>query len=316
MPPLDRAPRRVPAGGMARQPNAPTDVERRLVDAGAAILSDAASKPDFLHAAMTSAFLPMRDPGPQTVWERRSGAAALRLEAGAILDPATGDFRPVGLPFGTKARLVTIHLTSQALRSGSPVVEVEDSLTAYTRALGLSVDGRAVRAVREQLGRLAAATVRLGYVEGGRATQVNGSIIAGLDLWAPRDPRQRGLWPSVVRLSDAFFADVQRHAIPLDHRAVAALSNSALGLDAYVWLAGRLHRVPVTKPQAVSWVALHQQFGQGFSRLRKFRETFTDTLRRVGAVYPAARVDADEAGLILHHSPPPVAARPPRLSRG
>ncbi len=286
-----------------------TNTQRRLVDAGTAIRTDSATDLDFLHAALCGVFLPYRDPGEMETWERRSGAAVLRLEAGAIMDPATMQFRKVGLPFGTKSRLITIHLCSEAIRTGSPVIEVEDSLTAYVRRLGLHADGRGVRAVKEQLGRLSAATVRLGYVRDGRATQVNTQLISGLDLWAPSDPRQRILWPSTVRLSDEFFADVQRHAVPLDHRAIGALANSAAGLDTYVWLASRLCRVPERRPQVISWASLHEQFGTGFARLRKFRETFADTLRKVLEVYPAAKVEIGEEGLTLRHSRPPVAPK-------
>lgn len=286
-----------------------TPIRRRLLDAGTEIRSDGGTDLDFLHAALCGVFLPYRDPGTADSWERRSGAAALRLEAGAILDPATMQFRKMGLPFGTRARLIVIHLCGEGVRTGSATIEVEDSLTAYVRRLGLSTDGRAVRAVKEQLGRLSAATVRLGYLHDGRATQFNAQFISGLDLWAPSDARQRILWPSTIRLSDEFFADVQRHAVPLDHRAIGALANSAAGLDAYVWLASRLWRVPERKPQKISWAALHGQFGGGFSRVRKFRETFMETLHRVLSVYPGARVTGDEAGLTLHHSRPPVAPK-------
>lgn len=231
------------------------------------------------------------------------------------MDPAAMEFRKVGLPFGTKARLIVIHLCGEAIRTGSPMIEVEDSLTSYVRRLGLHTDGRAVRAVKEQLGRLSAATVRLAYVRDGHATQINTQLISGLDLWAPSDPRQRVLWPSTVRLSDAFFADVQRHAVPLDHRAISALANSAASLDAYAWLASRLWRVPGRKPQQVSWTALHEQFGGGFTRVRKFRETFTETLSKVLMVYPDARVKIEEGGVVLRHSRPPVAPKLHQLSR-
>jgi hypothetical protein len=139
--------------------------------------------------------------------------------------------------------------------------------------------------------------------------QVNSTLVRGLDLWAPRDPRQRVLWPSAVELSADFFRSVQAHAVPLDRRAVGALSHSAMALDAYCWLAQRLHRIPSGRPQLVPWEALKVQFGPSFARLRKFRETFRDALREVQQVYPVARVEDGEEGLTLRHSPPPVARR-------
>lgn len=282
---------------------------RRLLDAAETLRRGPPFALDFLHTVLTQTGLPFRNPGDARTWERRQGGAALRIEAGAVADPRAGGFRSVGVPFGEKARLVLIHLTGEALRTGSPVVEVEDSLTAYVRELGLPTDGRTIGTVREQLARLSAATVRLAYFTEGRAAQVNAALVTGLDLWAPRDPRQRVLWPSTVRLSDDYFASIQSHAVPLARPAIRALAHSALALDAYCWLAQRLHRVPPSKPQAVSWSALRDQFGQGFARERDFRRQFRETLRTVLTVYPDARVEDGEERVLLHRSRPPVAPR-------
>jgi hypothetical protein len=99
-------------------------------------------------------------------------------------------------------------------------------------------------------------------------------------------------------------------------RAVGALSGSALALDVYTWLAQRLHRVPAGKPQFVPWTGLYDQFGQGYTRIRDFRRRFLETLRQVQAVYPQSRLSADERGITLEQSPPPVAGKPDRLMLG
>jgi hypothetical protein len=260
--------------------------------------------------------IPYNNPGEGVrEWDRRQGHTTLRIEAGSAIDPATGGFVRLGLPYGEKPRLVLIHLATEAVRTGSPVVDVEDSMTAFARSLGLDTNGRQLRALKDQLARLAAATVRMGAAEGGRAVQVNTQFVSAFDLWFPRQADQRVLWPSTVRLSEDYFQSLGRHAVPLDHRAVAALASSSMALDVYVWLAQRLHRVPAGRPQFVAWANLHEQFGQGFARVRDFRRRFLHTLRQVASAYPAARVAADGRGLTLSHSPPPVAPRPgaPRL---
>ena len=304
----------------ARQFDTATDLQhgvssttRRLLDAATLLKGNEPVEMDFLHTVLTQTGLPFSNPGTVTSWEKRQGAVALRVEAGAIADPVSGTFRPVGVPYGEKARLVLIHLTGEALRTASPVVEVEDSLTAYVRELGLPTSGRNIATVKEQLGRLSAATVRLAYFGEGRAAQVNSALVSGLDLWAPRDPNQRVLWPSTVRLSDDYFASIQHHAVPLARPAIRALAHSALALDVYCWLAQRLHRVASGKPQLVSWGGLHDQFGHGYARERDFRRQLREVLRTVLTVYPGARVEDEDTGLQLHHSRPPIA---PRLSRG
>src|SRR6266852_688415 len=282
----------------------------RLLDAATEIMTSPPDRIDFLHTVQCQCGIPYRNPGDEVrEWDRKQGNASLRIEAGSAIDPRTGDFVRLGLPYGEKPRLVLIHLATEAVRTGSPVVDVEESMTAFARSLGLETNGQQLRALKDQLARLAAATVRMGVVEEGRAVQVNTQFVSAFDLWFPKQADQRVLWPSTVRLSEEYFQSLGQHAVPLDHRAVAALASSAMALDVYVWLAQRLHRVPTGKPQFVAWDSLHQQFGQGFARIRDFRRRFLQTLHHVASAYPAARMSANDRGLTLSHSPPPI---PPR----
>jgi hypothetical protein len=291
--------------------------KRKRLDAATAIRSHRPDRIDFLHTVQCQCGIPYGNPGDAVrEWEREQGLATLRIEAGSAYDPATGQFVHLGLPYGEKPRLVLIHLATEAIRTGSPVVDVEDSMTAFARALGIAINGPHLRHLKDQLSRLASATVRMGMVEGGRAVQVNTQIVAAFDLWYPAEPGQRVLWPSTVRLSAEYFASLSRHAVPLDRRAVGALAGSALALDVYTWLAQRLHRVPAGKPQFVPWAGVYDQFGQGYARVRDFRKRFLATLRLVQAVYPQARLSADERGLTLEQSPPPVAGKPDQLLIG
>jgi hypothetical protein len=278
-----------------------------MLDAATDIMSELPKQVDFLHTVQCQCALPYRNPGDDVrEWDRTQGNAVLRVEAGAALDPKTKKYVKLGLPYGKNPRLVLIHLTSEAVRTGSPTVDVEGSMTAFAKTLGLDANGRDLTRLREQLARLAAATVRLGTVDHGRTIQVNTNIISAYDLWYPTDASQKTLWPSTVRLSDDFFNSLQRHAVPLDHRAIRGIANSSLALDIYSWLAQRLHRIPVGRPQFISWAAIYNQFGQGFSRVRDFRRAFQNTLRHVHSVYPASKLELSEKGLTLYRSQPPI----------
>ena len=129
------------------------------------------------------------------------------------------------------------------VRANSPEIEIENSLTAFVKRLKLDPKGRNMRTIKDQLARLSAATVRFGMVREGSAITVNSQIVTAFDLWFPKDDRQRVLWPSTVRLSLDYFESLKAHAVPLDERALSALSHSAMGLDVYAWLAQRLHRI-------------------------------------------------------------------------
>ncbi len=284
--------------------------QTRLIEASATIRAAPAEQLDFLHSIQCQCALPYRNPGEGTrVWDRKQGYASLRIEAGSALDPTTREFVQLGLPYGEKPRLVLIHLASEAVRTGSPLLDVKDSMTAFARSIGLATNGPHLRSLQDQLTRLACATVRFGLLKQDRAVQINTQIITAFDLWFPKEHSQRVLWPTTVRMSDEFFASLAEHAVPLDHRAIAALAGSSMALDVYVWLAQRLHRIPPGRPQFVPWSALFEQFGQGFARVRDFRRRFLGTLQQVQAVYPPAKVAVDQRGLTLHHSPPPVASK-------
>src|SRR6201988_1051229 len=112
--------------------------------------------------------------------------ASPRIEAGSAIDPTTGDFKRLGLPYGEKPRLVLIHLATEAVRTGNPVIDVEESMTAFGRSLGLETNGQQLRSLKDQLTRLAAATIRMGTVEEGRAVQVNAHFVSAFDLWFPK----------------------------------------------------------------------------------------------------------------------------------
>jgi Plasmid encoded RepA protein len=287
-----------------------TRTQEKLIEASALIRAERPDRIDFLHTVQCQCGIPYRNPGDQVrEWDRKQGNAVMRIEAGAAIDPHTGEFVKLGLPYGEKPRLVLIHLASEAVRNRSAVVDVEDSMTAFAKSLGVEPNGQQLKALKGQLARLAASTVRMGIVEEGRAVQLNTQIVSAFDLWFPKQPDQRVLWPSTVRLSEEYFQSLGRHAVPLDHRAVAALASSSMALDTYVWLAQRLHRVPPGKPQFIPWAAAYEQFGQGFARVRDFRRQFLQTLAHVKSAYPSAHIAADEKGLTLEHSPPPVAPR-------
>jgi hypothetical protein len=198
-----------------------------------------------------------------------------------------------------------LHLNGEALRTGSPIINVRDSMTAFVRALGIDTNGRNLRTLRDQLARLAAAHILFGI---GSKT-IKTDVIDAFDLWWPDDAKQRTMWPLTVQLAPRYFDSLTKHAVPLDSRAVAALAHSALDLDIYAWLAQRLHRIPKGKPQTITWQALKSQFGPDYGRLIDFRRKFALALRTVLTAYPSARIEEADAGLVLWNSPPPVLKR-------
>ncbi|RYI34522.1 MAG: plasmid encoded RepA protein [Acetobacteraceae bacterium] len=289
-----------------------SNIQQRLLDLAVDIAGSAPEDLAFHHSIMTQASLPTsKPPEGLLVWERQQGRARLRVEAGSVLDPKTGQYVQPGLPYGPKARLLLMHLNSEAVRRQSPVIPVEDTMTAFFRRLmGRKQDGRQANMLKAQLSALSAATFRLGILQGDdRAFQVDTKVVSAFELWFQKDDSQRVIWPSTLRLSLDYFDSLTRFAVPLDERAIAALAHSATALDIYCWLAQRLHRIPAGKLQFVPWTALYDQFGQGYREIRKFRRDFLKQMVQVKAVYPDAKLSDDRRGMTLETSPPPISKR-------
>ncbi len=289
-----------------------TVIQQRLLNLATEIATSPPEDLAFTHSVLAQTSLPTSKPPEGTLrWERRQGLATLLVVAGEAMDPHTQLFTQLPLPYGPKARLLLMHLNSEAVRRQSPIIPVEDSMTAFFRRLmGRAQDGRQIRMLKSQLSALAAATFRMGIMQGeDRAVQVDTKVVSAFDLWFPKDESQRVLWPSTLRLSLDYYDSLTRFAVPLDERAIAALAHSAMALDIYCWLAQRLHRISVGRPQFITWVALYDQFGQGYREIRKFRRDFLRLLGQVKAAYPAARLSDDRRGMTLEASPPPVAKR-------
>ena len=287
-----------------------TPIVRRLVSSSAAMGVTPPEEITYQHTVLCQTCLPYRDPGNSVRrWERKQGHVHLLVNAGEALNPEENRYVELGLPCGPKARIVMMHLNALAIKTQSPTIEVEDSLTAFVKRLGLAGHGRDIRIVKDQLSRLSAATIRLAVTRDDRAFQINTQIVTAFDLWFPKDDRQRVLWPSTVRLSEEYFQSLARHAVPLNEDAIAALSHSAMSLDVYAWLAQRLHRIPHGKPQFVPWKSLKDQFGCGYTRMIDFKRVFLKALGQVSSQYRGARIGVDDKGMTLHHSPPPIQGR-------
>lgn len=289
-------------------------IQIRLLHMGTEIASTPPEDLSFQHSVLTQCSLPVGKPQDGVlVWERQQGRARLRVEAGSALNPKTGQYVQLPLPYGPKARLLLIHLNTEAVRRQSPIIPIEATMTAFFRRLmgdgTKTQDGRTSNLLKAQLSALAAATFRMGIAESDRAFQMNTQVVHAFDMWLNRDESQRVLWPNTLRLSLDYFENLTKFAVPLDERAISTLAHSALALDIYGWMAQRLHRVPVGKPQFITWAALHEQFGQEYARIRKFREIFLGMLKQVHAAYPDGKFEVDGGGMTLSHSEPPVRKR-------
>lgn len=261
----------------------------------------------FIHSVLAQVSLPYRNLGDTRTYERTSGGFSVLVEAGQVWD--IGQFppkwHPLALPFGTRARLILLHLGSLAVKQQSPVVEVEPSFTSFCREIGIThTTGNNLASVREQLNRLAVLSVRLSADLGGNKTAVfQGHIFENLSVVFTNHPKQLPIWASQVKFSPRFYQSLREHAIPLDFRAIKALQHSARAIDIYCWLASRLWRLD--RPIDIKNSSLQRQFGFG-TLTHSHSSAFMTALGQVLNVYPTAKVEPIDGGVRLFPSPPPI----------
>jgi hypothetical protein len=277
--------------------------DRICVEAAYEVMADEQGQIGIAHAGFAMAALPHKRT-QAAVWERDSGQIKLLVESG--LDSAK---QPIGIPYGSIARMILLYLQTQAVRTKSRDVELGASMNAWLGAMGITVGGNTYRLVREQAHRIS--RCRLTFFRRTQSAEMvtNGAFVRDAILPLNPGPSVQGnLWQESVRLDEGFYQSLIEHPLPLREAAIRKISSRSLAIDLYIWLAYRLH--VLCGPLAVTWPALHGQFGEGYKEVRFFRRDVLPSLRLALAVYPEAQVEIDEKrGLMLLPSPPPVPDR-------
>jgi len=284
----------------AARAQAATRGERQAVEAAALVLAEEETRLGITHAGFAMTSLPHKRI-EQPVWRRDGGRTTLLVEAGHDRDGV-----PIGVPYGSIARLILLYLQTEAIRTNSPEVELGPSMNSWMGRMGMRAGGKTYQLVAEQARRISAC--RLTFFTdhtNGAETRHNGAFVQdAISLRGVAGDDQGSFWHDRVRLDDGFWRSLRAHPVPVREEAIRAIGTRSLAIDVYIWLAYRLHAL--TKSMPVSWAAIHAQFGGGFRHVRQIKPTFTEALALALAVYPEARVDVDRTGLTLHPSPPAV----------
>jgi hypothetical protein len=281
--------------------------DRHEIEAAAAYLCDEDNAVGYLYAGWCQAALPHRRLPDTEGWQIQTDHTSLIVEPGMRLGLA-GRPEPVGVPYGSRARLILIYLQTEAIRTQSREIELGGSLRAWLTRLGITVSGPSAAAVRDQAERISRCHLTFQVTKGRATGLVNQNIVDSAIFLDNPDEGQGSLFLHTAKLSEGFFAQLRQHPVPLEEAAIKQLSNNSMALDAYAWLAYRLHSL--SAPTIVPWRALMGQFGGGFAQVKHFKPRFLSNLGLAVAVYPDARVTVDDAkGLVLQPSRPPVDKR-------
>jgi len=283
--------------------------ERQCIEAAYSVLSDDKFELNILHSGFAMTALPHRST-KELVWERsggQKGEVKLHIESGHLSDRT-----PVGIPFGSMARLILIHLSSEAVKNNSRVVELGPSMKAFLKRMGVSTGGKSFASVRDQSRRISLCRLTFFNKRANDTVISNGSFVRNAVVADDGADQQMSLWQDTVELDEVFFKSLTQHPLPLREAAIRELAGRSMAIDIYVFLSYRLH--VLEKPTPVSWTALFAQFGGGYRSQTNFVNEVKDPLKLALAAYPEAKVDITRAGLILHPSESPVPKIHPRAA--
>jgi hypothetical protein len=289
---------------------ADSKLERQCFDAAAAVLQDERFDLNILHSGFAMTALPHRSV-PDLVWERAGGQnGELKLHVESGYGP---DKKAIGIPYGSVARLILIHLSSEAVANNSRVVPLGPNMKCFLERMGISPGGKSRAMVRDQARRISMCRLTFFAKRERDTVMTNGSFVKTAVIVDDFPDKQPAFWQDTVELDEAFFKSLKDHPLPLREAAIRQLSGRSMALDLYVFLSYRLHAL--TKPTPVSWAALYRQFGAGFKKQWVFVQGVKAPLELALAAYPEAKVDITEKGLILHPSESPVPKIHPYSSR-
>ncbi|WP_424140579.1 replication protein RepA [Roseomonas chloroacetimidivorans] len=283
---------------------AATDEPRDVLETAARYMSDEDHVVGFAYSGWAQCALPHRRHPAGEVWEVTNGPTTLLVEPGHIITDKGAVATSV--PFGVYARLIMLFLQTEAIRTQCRTIELGGSWRAWLERMGISYGGKTGKRVKEQAELLSRCRLSFHIQDGNRMGMVNQSIVEGaLFLQEPTgNERQSRLSLEVAVLSQPFFDQLVKHGFPIDEAAIRGLTNNSSAMDAYLWLAYRLHAL--NAPKRVSWAALWSQHGRGYKELRQFKAKFKPVLKLALAVYREANVEVDEDGIILKPSKSPV----------
>src|SRR5271165_3745783 len=284
-----------------------TDMDRAVVEAAAGYLSSEDTDIGYLFSGWAQAALPHRRLPDDMAWQVTTDRVTLIVQPG-LRPAANGTPVSVGVPYGSRARLILLYLQTEAVRTNIREVELGRSLHAWLRRLEIPIGGKQMASVRDQAERISRCRLSFQIKQGTRTGLVNQHIL-DTSMFIEDDSVQGGLFVEKASLSQSFFDELKKHPVPVEEAAVRQIANNSLALDVYCWLAYRLHSLNV--PITVSWKALHAQFGRSVARLDHFKDHFRTVVALATSVYPDAKIEEADSGvgLILKPSRPPVMPR-------
>lgn len=255
----------------------------------------------YAYAAWAHAGLPRRDLQDATKrWTVSTDYASLTVSPGMRRLTEGSEPEPIGVPYGSYARLVLLDWQSEAIKNGSRHVHIGKSLSDALARMNLPHGSEPMRMLQEQTERLAVCTISFALENGGRGLYLNQPVVEAAEYSYGRGNKR---FIEAVLLNQGYYEQLLRNPVVLDPWAIAELRDSPTALDIYTWL---VWRAPSIKADTrIGWVALKAQLGGGATLMKNFKPHFRSSLLAAHSVYREANLELTDEGLILRPSAPP-----------
>lgn len=133
-----------------------------------------------------------------------------------------------GLPYGSIPRLLLAWITTEAVKTKNRNLSLGTSLSVFMKAVGLSVQGRSITALKNQMDRLFSSLITVNYKDENNGKYIEGNknlLISSEQVywWNKKKPNQEFLFESEIVLTQEFFDEILKNPVPIDLRALRAL---------------------------------------------------------------------------------------------
>ena len=233
---------------------------------------------------------------------------SISISSNLIRIPGYGEFIP-GLPYGAKARLLVLWMTTRARETGCRHLEI-GRIDDWMASVGIPPHHDNVAMAKSQLVRLSTTTfsmmLKKENLEFFKSDTLIDSVVFTADdmIHYAEGNLAKVRFPLGIELSEkAFKRFTNADVIPVPNEALRKISSNAMAIDALLYMIYRLPRIPRGEDVLVTWRQLVAWFGNR-EPMSKFRQTFRGSIEKAKDAYVGADIDITDEGLILRYSPP------------
>lgn len=262
----------------------------------------------FIARQLVQATLPHKNPGNVPAWSRKNGDLMLTIRPG--WDDKKD--KSIGYPYGTIPRLLLFWITTEAIRTKNPRIELGNSLAQFMETLDLHPKGTGKRSdfkrLKEQMIRLSRSTISFSQSSTKGYSWLDMQVAPqGMVWWNEKQPNQQTLWKNWIQLGDEFFKAITSSPVPVDMRILKALKRSPLALDLYAWTTYTAYQTQQTgQSRSLSWELLHEQFGAEYKDTKDFAKKAWRALLKVQAFYTELAIERVPGGIKVLPSKPSI----------